>query len=332
MPSNFILTLHLTKHYAYQFSYPIGSKPQHSAFRTELAMSTEDYESYKPQFQKLNLYDRRKFLKTINEADFASVFETHACREIALSKGEFYSYWQSAMSVIYKHSMLSIEYPSQVPSTFKEIVTTALLDPYAVNQGGSHIHCDLDTSMFGLAMEPCYWNKAWLSLLTYFAKYGGFMDELAIGRYGSKDQYSLDEVIQVILDSWRGQVGLYTAFGLWLWANKDDAAIHGDYERFNGIHSAMNHFAALYAPYKLIEFLGQYNLDLDRVSRLFIQNYEERLEIADLQLPSWYVQGSDNDANLAESPEWNDYMGYGDDDDDEDGEYYGDDIFDFGED
>ena len=238
-----------------------------------------------------------------------------------MSKGTFYANWRFGMNMLYKNSILVLEYPNQIPNIFKELVTTALLKPYAVNRGNSNIYCDLDKHTFGIAMNPAYWKTAWLSLLTYFAKYGEYLWDICDTELGK--QANLDQTVRAILDSWSGQVGLYTAFGLWVWANKDEQFIHSSYDQFNGIHNAMNHFTILYAPNKLMNFLEQYNLGLDRCSRLFIKNYEERLILANYNLPAWYRRGEENDRSLSESPEWNDYMGYSDEDyDEDDADYY----------
>jgi hypothetical protein len=238
------------------------------------------------------------------------------------------------MGMLYRSSYTTLTYPEQIPAPFKETVTSALLKPYAVNVPSQTTICNLDHTKFGLGLTPGSWNKAWISLLTYFAKYGEFMVE----RAGVSGQLDLHQTIRAILDSWSGQVGLYTAFGLWLWANEDQNAIYGYYERFNGIHNAMDHYAALYKPDSLLKFIRQYELDLDRVSKLYLDNHLERCKSQDFSIPSWYLNGCENDDYLVESPEWNDYMGYTDEDDEDydedyDEEYDGDDDdWDFGED
>ena len=315
MTSNFELCLYLSTKYQYHFSYPIDSNAQDDKLRDALGLSDEDFLEWKPDWQVLPLFNRTDFLKALSN-DFSYISESHACREVALNKGAFYVDWQVGMNVLFRSSYITFGYPEQIPEPFKEIVTSALLDPYAVNKPGSSITCNLDDGKFSIGMQPGYWNKAWLSLLTYFAKYGDFMWESSGRDYS--DKFSLDETVRAILDSWSGQVGFYSAFGLWLWANKNDGAINANYSQFNGIHNAMDHYTALYEPDSLLEFIAEYKLDLHRVSRLFLNLHKERCKSVGLFIPNWYEVGQDNDGSLAESPEWNDYMGYDDEDMDED--------------
>lgn len=328
MTSSFKLSLYLSTAYHYDFGYPVDSNEQNDKLRKKLRLTNDEFKDWKPDWKLLPMYERRKFLKALSN-EFSYVSESHQCREVVMSKGEFYATWQTIMNMVYKTSYLTLTYPDQIPGSFKEVVTSALLKPYAVNMAGSHITCNLDDFQFSIGMHPSYWNNAWLSMLTYFAKYGEYMYELAVGRYGTKDQYSLDQTICVILDSWSGQVGMYTAFGLWLWAHNNVAAIRSNYNQFYGIHSAMDHFSTLYIPDELLVFVKQYDLGLHRVSKLFLDNHKARCESAGLIIPNWYEIGNENDHHLAESPEWNDYMGYYDEDD----EYYeDDDDYDFEED
>ena len=314
MTSNFELYLYLSTKYQYHFSYPIDSKSQNHELRDALGLSDEDFLNWKPDWQVLPLFRRDAFLDALSN-DFSYISEAHACRELALNKGSFYADWQVGMSVLFRSSYMTLGYPEQIPEPFKEIVTSALLDPYAVNTVGSTTICNLDDGNFSMGMQPGYWNKAWLSLLTYFAKYGEFMCD--IGDVGNDGNFSLDDTVRAILDSWSGQVGFYSAFGLWLWANKNDDAINANYSQFSGIHSAMEHYSALYEPELLLEFSVQYELDLHRVSRLYLNNHKELCKSIGFTIPAWWEQGDDNDQHLAESPEWNDYMGYDDEDEDD---------------
>ena len=322
MTSNFNLRLYLCTKHQYRFSYPVDSNEQGHGLQSELGLSSDEWEDWKPNWQSLPMYERQKFLDALSN-DFSYVSESQGCREIAMSKGQFYTDWIIGMGVIFRTSYTTLSYPEQIPEPFKKVVTEALLTPYAVNREGSDIICNLDDPHFGIGMNPGYWNKAWLSLLTYFAKYGEYMWEIGGGDY--KDHYTLEQTIQAILDSWSGQVGFYTAFGLWLWADRRESAIHANYTQFSGIHNAMDHYSTLYVPDDLLEFIVEFGLSTDRVSRLYLNIHKERCESAGLALPSWYTSGGDNDRSLAESPEWNDYMGYDDDDDDEDYENYDDD-------
>ena len=315
MISNFQLTLYLSKCTAYQFAYPINSNEQSFVLQTELGLTDKELLEFKPNFEHLNMYHKKKFLKTLNEADFAMVSEEHQCREVVLEKGYQYLSFRNQMTMLYRDSLITLEYPHQVPAPFRDLLTTVILNNYAVNKLNSRIWCNLDADTFSIAMNPSYWDKAWLSLLTYFAKYGEFMWEVSDTSYNK--QFSLDQTIHAILESWSGQVGYYTALGLWLWANDTTTAIHGYYEPFNGIYSAMDNYTTLYEPNKLLEFSKQYNLGLRRVSRLYLNNHRERCEAVGLSIPSWYDRGYENDHHLIESPEWNDYMGY-------DGEGYDD--------
>ena len=310
MTSNFELCLYLSTKHQYHFSYPIDSVSQDGKLRLALGISIEEFAEWKPEWQPLPLFNKTKFLKALSN-DFSYVSESHQCREVALNKGAFYADWQVGMSVLFRSSYITLGYPEQISEPFKEVVTSALLDPYAVNRVGSNIICNLDDSKFSIGMQPGSWNKAWLSLLAYFAKYGEYMWE--VNDIGQDGQFSLDETVRAILDSWSGQVGFYTAFGLWLWANKSEDAIHANYSQFNGIHNAMDHFSVLYVPDLLLEFIEQYSLDLYRTSRLFLNLHKERCESVGLTIPTWWKQGNENDQHLAESPEWNDYMGYSDD-------------------
>lgn len=331
MTSNFDITLYLTKCATYQFAYPIGSNEQvNNVLQAELKLTNEEYQSYEPNFKTLNLYDKVQFLKTLNEADFAVISESYQCREVALNKGYDYFIWRTGLNMVYRDSLLELTYPHQIPAPFKELLTTTILNRYAVNKPLSHIWCDLDNDYFAIAMNPGCWNKGWLGLLTYFAKYGEFMWEISDTSYN--EHFSLDQAIHAVLDSWSGQVGYYTALGLWLWGTDDSIAIHSYYPQADGIHNAMDNYTTLYAPDSLLEFSVKYGLGLSRVSRLYLNNHRARCEAVGLSIPSWYDNGCDNDQNLADSPEWFDYMGYSDEDSDEFRDEYDDeDNYDFEE-
>lgn len=326
MTSNFKFSLYLTKELNYIFSYPLDTGDQSYKIRQKLGLSKEDFEDWRPDWVRLPMFERVKFINALTEHDYVYITESHACRELAISKGEYYADWHSHLNVIYSSSYITLSYPENVPSSFKDVVDQALLKPYSVNKFNTSILCDLDAPNFGIAMSPGHWNKAWISLLTYFAKYGEFLLDLAQDRYGNKSQYSLDEIIQVILDSWSGQVGLYTAFGLWKWANRDEGAIHWNGSADSGIHSSMVTYTCLWDVDGLIEFLTEYELGLDRLNNLYVSNFKERLENLGFALPYWYKQGGTNDSCLSESPEWKSFMGYDDEDDD-----YLDDDYDFEE-
>lgn len=317
MTSSFQLSLFLTQQYHYQFSYPVNTNIQTNDLRVQLKLSEDDFESWLPDWQNLPMFHKQDFLDSLTN-EFSVISEPHACRETAMSKGDFYNQWSSSMSMLFRQSYITLTYPHQIPDPFKNLVTSALLIPHGVNAADQNTMCNLDDSEFGIGMHPSFWNKAWLSLLTYFAKYGEFLWERSGVDYA--DQFSLDQAVRAILNSWYGQVGFYTAYGLWLWENRNDDAIHGTYNQFNGIHSAMDHFSTLYEPDSLLAFVTEYELDLDRVSRLFLLNHRSRCAASGFAIPSWFDAGSENDAYLAESPEWNEYMGYDDEDMDELGE------------
>ncbi len=320
MSSNFKLSLYLSTKYSYVFNYPVDSNKQNNNLRQELGLTDEEFIDWRPNWKSLPLYNRINFIDALSN-NFSFVTEEHVCREIAMSKGAFYDQWQSAMGVVYQQSYLTLTYPEPIPQPFKDVVTSALLVPYSANTYRSQsIQCNLEDTKFGIGMYPAYWDKAWVSLLTYFAKYGEFLWE--ISGIGMDKQATLDQTIRAILDSWSGQVGFYTAYGLWLWENRFETAIRDPHKQFNGIHEAMNHFAALYEPNSLLRFIKQYSLDLGRVSRLFLNNHRERCEVAGLEIPSWYASGKGNDNYLAESPEWRNYMGLDDDGDDDDDDFY----------
>lgn len=316
MTSNFELCLYLSTKHQYHFSYPIDSQSQNYKLRDALGLSNEDFLEWKPNWQVLPLFKREDFLKGLSN-DFSYISEAHACREVALNKGAFYADWQEGMGILFRTSYITFGYPDQIPEPFKEIVTSALLDPYAVNFKGSNVVCNLDDAKFSIGMHPGNWNKAWLGLLTYFAKYGEYMCD--IGDVGNDGNSSLDQTIGAILDSWSGQVGFYTAFGLWLWANENEGAINANYSQFNGIHQAMDHYTALYEPELLLEFSVKYELGLHRVSRLYLTNHKGLCESIGLTIPAWWEHGNDNNRHLAESPDWNSYMGYDDVELDDDG-------------
>ena len=322
MTSSFSYSLYLSTKHQYKFSYPIGSDIQDFRLRDALGLTDAEFSTWEPTWERLPMYERAGFINALAN-DFSYITEEHACREIALAKGAFYRDWQSCMGMIYRSSYTTLTYPEPIPDSFMDIVSEVLLKPYAVNKVGQSTFCDLNAGDFGIGMNPNQWNKSWLSMLTYFAKYGEFMCDISDVSY--KSQFDLDQTIRAILDSWSGQVGFYTAFGVWLWANKNESAIHTDASQFHGIYNAMDHYAALYKPDKLLEFIVQYELSLHRVSRLYLDNHRNRCESLGLSIPSWYNAGLENDNHLAESPEWNDYMGYSDDDDDENYEDYDDD-------
>ena len=328
MTSNFEFSLYLSTRYQYKFSYPLDSKTQSSLLRQALKLSVDEFQDWKPNWQPMPQYEKKSFIDALTNNDFSFITEKHPCRELALSKGIYYLNWISNLSVVYRASFTILQYTEPIPAPFKDIVTNVLLVPYAVNRPGSDSVCNLDDATFGIGIHPTTWNIAWLSLLTYFAKYGTFLEDLAQERYGPKDQYDFTQVIRVILDSWDGQVGFYTAFGLWLWSARNEEAIHDSYRSHNGIHTAMDHYTSLYHPNKLLEFIELYDLDLSRVSQLFLQNHEARCKAAGLAIPAWFKEGSENAGYLAESPEWKEYMGYDDDDDDDD---YDEDDYEFNE-
>jgi hypothetical protein len=310
MTSSFELTLYLSQQHHYNFRYPIDSNKQSMDLGIQLGLTTDEFVSWKPNWQHLPMYHKDDFLKCLSNP-FSYITETHVCREVAMSKGEFYDNWQAGMGMLFRKSYVTLTYPHQIPRPFHDIVTSALLIPHGVNSESQNTLCNLESREFGIGMHPGYWNKAWLSLLTYFAKYGEFLWENSGVSYDG--QFSLDQTVTAILNSWSGQVGFYTAYGLWLWSNRNDAT-SGNYNPFNGIHSAMDHFSALYKPNSLLEFIVEYELDLSRVSRLYLNNHRERCTSLGLTIPDWYTYGSDNDDYLAESPEWNEYMGYDDED------------------
>ena len=329
MSSDFQLSLYLTTSYNYDFAYPVDSNEQTNHLREELEIAKDEYEGWRPHWKLLPMYVRSEFLEALSNK-FSYLTEIYSCRETAVSKGSYYDLWQSNMGMVYRQAYTTLTYPTAIPLPFKDIVTSALLDPYGVNKTPKSARCDLDSDTFGIGMKSGYWDKAWMSLLTYFAKYGEFMWESS--DVGFTDKFSLDQAVRSILDSWSGQVGFYTAFGLWLWANKDFNAIHDGHIQFNGIHTAMDHYSALYAPNMLVDFIKQYGLTLDRVSGLFLDNHRGKCAHAGLEIPNWYMAGGDNDYSLSESPEWNDYMGYdSDDDEDYDDADYDENDYDFEE-
>ena len=321
MSFNFQLSLYLTTKYNYDFVYPVDSNKQTGHLREELKLTKDEFVEWKPSWELLPMFVRDEFLAALSN-DFSYVSEIYSCRETAVCKGSFYDLWQSNMSIVFRQAYTTLTYPTAIPIPFKDVITSALLDPYGVNKTPKSVRCDLDSNTFGIGMKSGYWNKAWISLLTYFVKYGEFMWE--ISDVGYTDKFSLDQAVRAILDSWSGQVGFYTAFGLWLWANKDNNAIHADHDQFNGIHTSMDHYSSLYAPHMLVTFIKQYSLGLDRVSRLFLDNHGDKCRQAGLAIPPWYAAGGDNDYSLSESPEWNDYMGY--DNEDEYGDHEEDDL------
>jgi hypothetical protein len=325
MGSSFQLTMYLSKLDWFRYGYPQKDIVQHPELQGELGLSKEDYANWTPDHIQLPQFNDKKFLYALTNYDFVKIVESHSCREVAISKGMQLSQWRSAYSQLYKNSFITIEYPYQIPEAFHAVVTQALLRPYNINGQGQSAKCNLYEDTFVLALHPAIWKKPWISLLTYFAKYGHFLEALLDGD-GIHGTASIDDTVSVVLDSWSGQVGFYTAFGLWSCYYQDPQAINGfdtaNGIQFSGINHAMEVYTNAFCPSKLIEFIQSYDLGLERVSRLYLDNHKDLIEEANLVTPRWYTYGGHGYDNLSDSPEYASYMGWDDDYDGDDDDNY----------
>jgi hypothetical protein len=333
---SFKVSLYMTRYYNYKFAYPVDSNKQDYDYHCELPLPISVAENFIPTWENLPMFDKMKFINRITEDNYVMLTDEHQCREVAVNKGITYSNIRSSFTPIYRNSYLTMENYNPIPTPFTRVVSEFLLKPYNVNNNKSGIYCNLEDDHFGVGMYLNDWRKWWLSLLSYFSKYGEFLYEIAFDKFGNQDQYSLSEIIETILDSWSGQVGFYTAFGLWGYAQKNSQVINGMQtyrgEQYNGIHAFMDDLACSYQPTLLIDFCNEYGLSLDRVSKRFITNYKDRLEAAKYRIPWWFINGYLNDAHLADSPEYADFMGWSDDVENEyRDDYYHDDDYDFEE-
>jgi hypothetical protein len=334
---SFEVSLYLTSYYNYQFAYPVDSNRQGYDFLTELhGMSLEEAENWQPTWESLAMFDKVKFIEGLNNIECVKLSDSHQCREVAVSKGITYANMRSMLTPVYRNSYLTMESENPVPLGFTSVLTKALLSPYRVNTPDSGVTCDLRRSKFGIGMYLNEWRKPWLSLLSYFAKYGEFLEELAYSEFGTKDQYSLEEIVDVILQSWSGQVGFYTALGLWSFANNNQQVINGigTYQgvQYNGIHSFMDDITCSYEPTLLTDFCSEFGLSLDRVSKRYLTLFRDRIErTSNHRIPWWFKNGQANNYYFADSPEFAEFMGWNEDEEEYHDDYEYDDDFDFEE-
>jgi len=287
------------------------------------------------KYRLLPMYNQKDWLDMIADSRNVMFSDNHDCREVAVNKGITYHKYVTTFGNLFASSLIILSGDNYFPSVFAPLVRKTLLNKYGCSlypegiTDHTEIVANLNDGTFELAVRPHAWRVPWLSLLTYFVKYGEFLTDLA--GY-SPYEASLDDTVEAILDSWSGEVGFHTALGLWLFANDDANLIYGCETWYNGISSYLSNHLTIQYPDSVFNFIEHYGLNLDRVSKRFLDVHKLMVEAKGLNMPDWYTRGRSCNGDLSDSPEYMDYMGYDDYDDDyDDYDYDDDDNYDFEE-
>jgi len=310
-------------------------------FDVTLYLSKEEKEIGYPiedkgKYKQLSVYSGDDFLYGLTNYDNAKFSDDHECREVAVRKTLTYAQYRNSFGSIFISSFLEFTSSNVIPETFKPLLKETLLNKYGLTIDPMHTNdhtsmfMDLEgISTFNLGAYVGEPKIHWLSLLTYFVKYGEFLEDL-VG--WGKGEVGLDETIPAILDSWSGEVGFHTALGLWLFAMKPNEIVHVDSTWCNGIHQLLAQRLTIDNPHWVFEFIDYYSLGIDRVSKKFIDIHKPRINERGFNLPWWYERGSIGYGSFSDSPEWASYMGFDEDEDNDYEEgYYDEDYYDFEE-
>lgn len=311
---SFEISLYVTKEHR-NIEYPIS----------------EDY-----NWHILPMFNQREWLPLFDDTmQNLKFYDTHDCREVACNKGASYDRMRTTFGNIFTDSMILLESDMDIPTCFRDVVETYLLDKYGCVSRPEYYNEDASGWMditkpgFSFATRPSNWNVPWTSLLLYFVKYGEFLTDLVGGYNGA--QVTLDETIEAIMQSWSGEVGFHTAFGLWLFANNNAEFMFGNKTWHSGISSYLARYHTIFYPDSLFSFLSEYGLGADCLSKAFLKAHRDRVVAAGYSLPQWFLSNRGCNGDISDSPEFRDYMGYDDYEDEDD--YYEDydDDFDFEE-
>ena len=291
---SFNISLHLSKHTLYGIGDP----------RIE-----------EIRFESVPFHNAREWLPTVTRFDNIMFVDSHDCREVACRKGVSYNNYRTVLGNMFNQSWIWLTSSDDIAHPFKDMLKRNVLRYYGIQTDprfyGDHteVFMDLNKSSFSMKAYCGQWYVPWISLITYFVKYGEFLWELA--GLGTGD-VSLDDSVDAILDSWSGEVGFHTALGLWLFAKGDRFLIQSDDTSYSGISSYISRYHSIMYPEKVFEFISEYGLNSDRLSKRFIDVHKPRMDALGLAVPLWYSRGGACNGDLSDSPEWMDWMGYDD--------------------